>query len=580
LQVSETVTVTLSAGERGQDGVQGDSGVQGATGLQGATGATGSQGVSGTTAVTSPLTRSGSAENATIGLDTTGLEPAGLSDETKTAQSANVTSQISQPSVLSGPASISTLGDSITEGGQYDTLEGPVIPFGTLIGDYLNRVVFNPSISGERMGDIATRWGLPITFTVPSGIIPASTTPFSVVMVAPGNNEFYGSTQLGRTSFFIGSFIGVPVSIQYSNSAWTMTRLSASPNGVSKPIPAFGAKFVVNSARPQRNSVLISFGGRNGGNLDTQTRLMLAQMDAPRQAILMAPLYRTGGGADDATLSTIATEYGVQYVNLYGYILANGLKDEGLTPTSQDSADIAAGNLPTSLFVDGIHPTAAGQRVIARRLAWLLIEYGYTTATGSGIPLKAYAPLIIQMDTPSSNAVDPTNSGVAGLQSFSIRVAADTRPSVGASFLYRPDFQLAVTNAGFLRIQWANLAGGNNFETCSAALPTFATGGLSRMRVDIDTTTSATSATVKFFLGTGNDSWTQLGSTITRAATSVRGNESAITYYGAAQMKTYWAQIRDLAGTTTYYNSDFTSRSAGFTMNLGARFIREPEITT
>jgi pimeloyl-ACP methyl ester carboxylesterase len=87
LQVSETVTVTLSAGERGQDGVQGDSGVQGATGSQGATGATGSQGVSGTTAVTSPLTRSGSAENATIGLDTSTLEPAGLSDETKTGLS-------------------------------------------------------------------------------------------------------------------------------------------------------------------------------------------------------------------------------------------------------------------------------------------------------------------------------------------------------------------------------------------------------------------------------------------------------------------------------------------------------------
>jgi hypothetical protein len=92
LQVSESVAVTLSAGERGQDGVQGDSGVQGATGSQGATGATGSQGVSGTTAVTSPLTRSGSAENATIGLDTSALEPAGLSGETK----ARVSSEIYQ----------------------------------------------------------------------------------------------------------------------------------------------------------------------------------------------------------------------------------------------------------------------------------------------------------------------------------------------------------------------------------------------------------------------------------------------------------------------------------------------------
>jgi hypothetical protein len=89
------VTVALSAGERGQDGVQGDSGVQGATGSQGATGATGSQGVSGTTAVTSPLTRSGSAENATIGLDTTGLEPAGLSVATKTELSATIGAAIS-----------------------------------------------------------------------------------------------------------------------------------------------------------------------------------------------------------------------------------------------------------------------------------------------------------------------------------------------------------------------------------------------------------------------------------------------------------------------------------------------------
>jgi lysophospholipase L1-like esterase len=78
------VTVTLSAGERGEAGA--DSVVAGPPGADSTV--AGPQGPSGTTAVTSPLTRSGSAENATIGLDTSTLEPAGLSAGTKTELSA------------------------------------------------------------------------------------------------------------------------------------------------------------------------------------------------------------------------------------------------------------------------------------------------------------------------------------------------------------------------------------------------------------------------------------------------------------------------------------------------------------
>jgi lysophospholipase L1-like esterase len=223
LQVSETVTVTLSAGERGQDGVQGDSGVQGATGLQGATGATGSQGVSGTTAVTSPLTRSGSAENATIGLDTTTLEPAGLSDETKATLAGTI---VASPAVVAkAQYGVRTvfLGDSY-----FATVEATTGTAGTAgsvisyparnpitwadfwLGGALNRVG-NFGGSGEQTSQWAARYESQVPAAKPDIVIMGSAgindmnngkTPAQTMAILSG--MFDRNAQLGALTVMLG----------------------------------------------------------------------------------------------------------------------------------------------------------------------------------------------------------------------------------------------------------------------------------------------------------------------------------------------------------------------------------------
>jgi hypothetical protein len=64
----------------------------------------------------------------------------------------------------------------------------------------------------------------------------------------------------------------------------------------------------------------------------------------------------------------LAATYPDNYLDLRGYLIANGLADAGITPTADDLADIASDTIPRSLMVDGVHLTDAAQVVMATQV--------------------------------------------------------------------------------------------------------------------------------------------------------------------------------------------------------------------
>jgi lysophospholipase L1-like esterase len=73
----------------------------------------------------------------------------------------------------------------------------------------------------------------------------------------------------------------------------------------------------------------------------------------------------------------LASNYAADYFDMRSYLIASGLSAAGITPTSDDLADIAADTIPRSLLADGIHLTDAGQKVMAQKVHDLIVTRGW-----------------------------------------------------------------------------------------------------------------------------------------------------------------------------------------------------------
>lgn len=69
--------------------------------------------------------------------------------------------------------------------------------------------------------------------------------------------------------------------------------------------------------------------------------------------------------------------FGSKYFPTRKYLIESGLTIAGITPTSQDETDIAAGKVPTSLKSDSIHLNASGYTAVGKLLANKIRSLGY-----------------------------------------------------------------------------------------------------------------------------------------------------------------------------------------------------------
>lgn len=536
-------------------------------------------------------------------------EPAGLSTATRTSITANFVAQDADPTSAfrvqqdarlastiatatasaSGPAFISALGDSITAGGQTDPVEGTVVSYAGLLRDALGVVVYNPSVPGERIGDTATRFGAPITFTVPGAVIPADTNPFAVTLVSPNVSNFIGAASPAPQSFFVGTFLSVPVSVRYTGSVWTMNRTTATT--ASKPVPTAGGIFRTTDANQQRGSILISNSGRNGGTIDSQTRAMISRLTSPKRAILISPLFRAAIAATDSTLANLAAELGVTYFDMRAYLAANGMNDEGLTPTSQDSTDITNGIVPASLFIDGIHPTAAGHRAIARRLGELLVSLGYSTTESTYFPPRAIplpvtpsyvdAERGLDLRTAGALASKAPTAAIQSSQTLDIRMAFTDLVNIASgptqNFIRRQNADATVRDwswlmfpTGKMRFTWSPTGVTSAAIVSDSADWTIPAGAL-RLRL----TFNAANRVTAYYYGQDSNTdgtWTQIGtSSASGAATSLVNSTSPLTIAGLSGRVRSVSILNSAA--TVIMAQDFTvpaALTAGWNLSGGA----------
>lgn len=481
-----------------------------------------------------------------------------------------------------GAADIVTRGDSITAGGQ-----GGGIHWTDLVGAYLGAVVFNPSVPGEQTRNIATRGGLNPAFTVAGNSIPSTVTPVAVTLVSPDSYGYNGGSGEGDAiGRFDGMFMGVPVDLKLAPAGtWSMTRKVA---GSAVPVPSAGARFFSSERAGQRAAIATFWGGKNGGATLVDTRTMVADLLDPARFLVFSiltsgsePSGSSGHTAILAINATLAAEWPDNYFDMRGHLIANGLTEEGITPTTQDLADIAGDTVPSSLRADDTHPNAAGQRVIARKVANLLVDKDWWPAAGSFIPPSAADSLRLNLPGGTSKASRASSTALRATSKPSIRIHGLTVPSLTVgSPPYRViaqrwddatqlSWNLLLADSGKLFFQY-RAAGTNGTGESSVALTT---ADEIAIRADLD----ATAGTIMFYTSTDDGAnWTQLGTTITGGPTGSIASTAPVNV-GAYQLTATLARIRVLDGATVLLDHRFSDPTApdaaNWTYSAGAALV-------
>lgn len=268
-------------------------------------------------------------------------------------------------------------GDSMTEGYGGGGTDWPAVCAATL---GIER--YNAGKSGYTSTEEAVLMGgIQLAITVSGNQVEASGAT-SVTAVSP-NTSF--RTTVARS--FVGTLAGVPGTLaKDASNVWTFTRTAS---GSVVPCPA-GTLFVSTFVTvPYIDWITTVWLGRNNtltpANVDRDIAAMVAVLRPITKRFLVISVLNaqdepsgSGGYSQVATInSNLSTTYGASFVNLRGWLIANGLAAAGISATAGDTTAISEDRIPPSLMSDNLHLNAAGYTVTGNYIASIITAKGW-----------------------------------------------------------------------------------------------------------------------------------------------------------------------------------------------------------
>lgn len=244
-----------------------------------------------------------------------------------------------------------------------------------MLAGLLSATVVNMGVGGETSTQIAARAGaVPTALSITGATIPTSGS-VNVTTDTSGVPSAQGGPISGVLSGVRGTLTyGTPVTFTRQEKGTAV----ASPDG-SIFTPDAGSALAWNRQ--------IIWAGRNNYSDPTTVKADVAAIIAAGQtgkAIVLGVLNSSAGGTGTPEHDTIVTLnndlaalYGAQFIDIRAYLIAHGLSDAGITPTGQDTTDIANDIVPTSLRFDTIHLVAAGYTVVAHQIQAKIAALGW-----------------------------------------------------------------------------------------------------------------------------------------------------------------------------------------------------------
>jgi hypothetical protein len=333
--------------------------------------------------------------------------------QTATKLSATILTQASAaitPSFVLPDSNLVVLpGDSLTAS---TGVNWPVTHF----QPYTGMTAVNAGVSGQAVADILFRVGaIKPRVTIAGNTIPASGS-VAITSIDPSKGWRINGT---GTFGFEATIAGVPGSLQHNLVAdtWAFIRTTAGdavtvqPNTLVERPAAF---------RYPRHRLVAGAGRNNAldGTLPVSARLMELLPTAQDTQVKEILVWGVINGTDEPTgharraaiieyNDRLKAFYGENFYDIRRDFIDTGLTRAGISPTAQDTTNIAADCPPPSLMADNIHPNAAGYEVLARLLAEKVKALGWVNT----ITIPADPGIVLTSD--SFNRAD-TAAGTLG----------------------------------------------------------------------------------------------------------------------------------------------------------------------
>lgn len=274
--------------------------------------------------------------------------------------------------------SVCCWGDSLTAGSGI-SVAGKDYP--SQLVALAGRETYRASGSGQKSDQIAARAGaVPITLTVTGGVIPTSGS-VACTGVAP---DFMNTSGGAMTLPVV--IAGVPGTMVWTTAGGYVFTPSIYP---VTPVAAPPGTFCTPDLQGRDEWIWVPWMGRNNwyqpDTVKANIAATIAQIKTMVKRFIVLGVVNAGsepiGSSGHTNITAInaylAATYPDNFIDIRRYLIDHGLTDAGITPTSQDLADIANDVIPTSLRADDVHGKDAYYLIVAQRVAAFIAAKGW-----------------------------------------------------------------------------------------------------------------------------------------------------------------------------------------------------------
>ena len=217
----------------------------------------------------------------------------------------------------------------------------------------------------------------PLQMVFPGGTLPAGIAATTVTLQSINGyntNPLLDGSGGGTTGKLWIDSVPIPGSISRAAPDYKFSRTTAGNAVILNPNKPYA--FTYNFADAHIDDIHIIAIGTNGPAHPrplNDARAMIQRMTALDKRFIIVNRPQSTDSEDAA----YHDEFGRRFFSLRKYLVDYGLADAGLTPTAQDTTDIAAGVVPTSLRIDSVHGNAAYYHIWGQQLFNRMVEFGW-----------------------------------------------------------------------------------------------------------------------------------------------------------------------------------------------------------
>lgn len=309
--------------------------------------------------------------------------------------------------------SISCWGDSLTQGERSENIDSVIavderfasysdISYSEVLAELSGKSVRNFGCGGDNATSIACRQGSLDMLIGTEFTIPADATTVEIDLDAENgifiNTLFQGTQNANLNPVIINGVEGTLSAVRHDDFNqltegtfhYTFTRSTA---GEAVTVPA-NTKVIPASVREGQNGyakkdIVVIFAGTNGGynnSMDTLLGIidgMIENLEYEDKEYVIVCYPHFGLSSAIQRGEAFEAKYGNRVVNLTELFRTDAeatFEKYGFTLTETDQADLAAGNLPTSLLIsDGLHFNAVGNYILGCEIYETMLELGILT---------------------------------------------------------------------------------------------------------------------------------------------------------------------------------------------------------